>query len=100
VHARVTTMSLDPTRLDEAVARLEEEDLPRFSSLDGFRGFTLLIERASGQVVGTSYWSTKEQMEASEEGVSGLRQRTAEIGGASGEPEVQRFEVALDTFVR
>ena len=100
MHARVTTMTLDPERLDEAVARLEEEDLPRFSALDGFRGFTLLIERASGKVTGTSYWSTREQMDAAEAEVSGLRRRTAEIGRADAAPEVERFEVAIDTFVR
>lgn len=100
MHARVTTMTLDPERLDEAVARLEEEDLPRFSGLDGFRGFTLLIERAGARVIGTSYWSTREQMDAAESEVSGLRRRTAEIGNAKAEPEVQKFEVAIDTFVR
>jgi heme-degrading monooxygenase HmoA len=100
VHARVTRMTLDPGRLDEAVARLEEEDLPGFKSLDGFRGFTLLIDRASGTVVGTTYWSTKEQMDASEEAVKGARERTAETGGASAEPQVERFELALDTFGR
>jgi hypothetical protein len=93
-------MTLDPDRLDEAVARLEEEDLPSFRSHDGFRGFTLLIDRASGTVVGTSYWSTKEQMDASEEAMKGARERAAQTGGASGEPQVERFEVALDTFVR
>jgi heme-degrading monooxygenase HmoA len=100
VHARVTTMTLDPERLDEAVARLEEEDLPGFRSLDGFRGFTLLIDRASGTVVATSYWSTKEHMDASEGAMQGPRERAAQTGGASGEPQVERFEVALDTFVR
>lgn len=100
MHARVTTMTLDPDRLDETVARLEEEDLPTFKALDGFRGFTLLIDRASGTVVGTTYWSTKEQMDASEHAVAGTRERAAETGRASGEPRVERFEVALDTSVR
>ena len=65
MHARVTTLELDPDRLDEAVAQLEEEDLPTFKSIDGFRGFTLLLARKRGRVVAMSYWATLVHMEAS-----------------------------------
>jgi heme-degrading monooxygenase HmoA len=100
VHARVTTIEMDPARLDEAVAQVEEEDLPTWKGLDGFKGFTLLLDRKSGKVVGTSYWATQEQMQNSEGAVAESRQRAAETGGAEGDPQVERFEVALDTFVK
>jgi hypothetical protein len=38
-------------------------------------------------------------MEASEEQVKSARQEAAEAGGASQEPNVYRFEVAVDTMV-
>src|SRR5919106_4432489 len=98
MHARVTTIQMDPARVDEAVSNFEEEDLPTIKGMDGFKGFTLIVDRASGKVVGISYWASKEQMDASEESVKDARQRTAETGGATGAPEVERFEVALDTF--
>jgi hypothetical protein len=60
----------------------------------------LIVNRASGEVMGTSYWDSREQMDASEEAVSDSRRRAAETGGASDEPKVERYEVALDTFVR
>lgn len=100
MHARVTTIQMDPGRLDEAIAQLEERDLPTFKEIDGFRGFTVLVDRSSGKVVGTSYWDSAERMAASEEQVKEARQRAADTGGSSGEPQVERFEVALDTFVR
>ena len=100
MHARVTTLELDPDRLDEAVAQLEEEDLPTFKSIDGFRGFTLLLDRRSGRVVATSYWATQEHMQASEDAMQVPRQRAAETGNAKSEPEIERFEVALDSFVK
>jgi heme-degrading monooxygenase HmoA len=100
MHARVTTLELDPDRLDEAVAQLEEEDLPQFKSIDGFRGFTLLLDRKSGKVVATSYWATLEHMQASEEAMAATRERAAETGNAKGDPEIERFEVALDSFVK
>jgi heme-degrading monooxygenase HmoA len=100
MHGRVTTLQLQPDRIDDAVSRLEEEDLPSWRELDGFRGFTLLADRSSGKVIGTSYWDSEEQMRASEEAIKPSRQRAAETGGASSEPEVETFEVAVDTFVR
>jgi heme-degrading monooxygenase HmoA len=98
MHARLTTLQLDPSRIDEVVAQLDERDVPFFRGLDGFKGFTVLVDRSSGKVVGTSYWASKEQMDASEEAVKDVRQRAADTGGASGSPQVERFEVALDTF--
>jgi heme-degrading monooxygenase HmoA len=100
VHARMTTIEMDPARIDEAVAMVEEQDLPTWRDLDGFKGFTLLLDRASGKVVGTSYWATQDQMQASENAVTESRQRAADTGGATSPPQVERFEVALDTFVR
>jgi heme-degrading monooxygenase HmoA len=100
MHARVTTLQLQADRLDEAISRLEEEDLPSWRELDGFRGFTLCVDRSSGKVIGTSYWDSEEQMSASEEAIRPSRERAAETGGATSAPDVQTFEVALDTFVR
>lgn len=100
MYARVTTIQMDPGKVDEAVTRFEQEDLPTIQGLDGFRGFTLIVDRSSGKAIGTSYWDDEEKMNASEDAVKDARQRTADTGGASGEPQVERFEVAIDTFVR
>jgi heme-degrading monooxygenase HmoA len=99
VHARMSTLEMDPARIDEALAQLEEEDLPTIRGLDGFKGFTVFVDRSSGKVVGTSYWATQEQMQASEEAGQNARQRAADTGGARAEPQVERLEVAIDTFV-
>jgi heme-degrading monooxygenase HmoA len=99
MHARLSTIQMDPARIDEAVSEFEEQDLPTFRQIDGFRGFTLLLDRTSGKVVGTSYWDSREQMEASEGKGDRARQRVADRGGSQSPPAVERFEVALDTFV-
>ena len=100
MHARVTTIQMDPGKVDEAVTHFENEQLPKIKDLDGFRGFTLFVDHSSGKALGTSYWDDEEKMSASEDAVTDARQRTADTGGASGEPQVERFEVAVDTFVR
>ena len=99
MHARMTTIEMDPGRIDEAASQLEERDLPEWKELPGFRGFILAVNRTSGKVVGTSYWDSEEQMNAAEAAVKDARRRAAETGGATAEPSVERFEVALDAFV-
>ena len=98
MHARTTTLQLDPSRIDDAVGQLESEEVARFREIDGFKGFTLLVDRGSGKTIGISFWESEEKMNASEEAVRESRQRAAETGGAAGAPEVQQFEVALDVM--
>jgi heme-degrading monooxygenase HmoA len=100
MHARMTTIQMDAERIDSAVSQIEEDELPKWKELDGFRGFTLFADRSTGKVFGISYWDSKEEMDAAEETVKESRRRAAETGGASQEPQVELFEVALDTFVR
>jgi heme-degrading monooxygenase HmoA len=90
---------MDPEKIDQVVSTLEEEDVPTFRQIDGFRGLTVFVDRSSGKTIGISYWDSKEKMDASEEQVKGARDRAANTGGAP-EPEIERLEVALDTFVR
>lgn len=100
MHARMTTIQMDAGRIDQAVSQLEADELPKWKELDGFRGFTLFADRSTGKIFGISYWDSKEQMDATEETVKESRRRAAETGGATAEPQVELFEVALDTFVR
>jgi heme-degrading monooxygenase HmoA len=98
MHARLTTLMLDSARLDDAIRQLEAEEIPRFKQIDGFKGFTLLVDRESGKTTSVSFWESEAAMRESEEAVQPSRQRAAETGGASGGPTVERFEVAIDTM--
>ena len=98
MHVRITTLQMQPEKLDDAIAGLEKNDVPMFKELDGFKGFTLAVDRSSGKAVANSYWESEEAMKASEEAVKDARSRAAETGGASAEPQVERYEVVLDTM--
>ena len=99
MHARMTTIEMDPGRIDAVASELEERDLPEWEELPGFRGFILAVNRTSGKVVGTSYWDSEEEMNGAEAVVKDARRRAADTGGATAEPSVERFEIALDVFV-
>jgi heme-degrading monooxygenase HmoA len=98
MHARISTLQMEPSRIDDAVSRLKEEVVPDLEQTDGYKGFTLMVDRQSGKAVGVSFWESEDAMRGSEEKGQAARQQAAEAGGASGEPEVERFEVAIDTM--
>jgi heme-degrading monooxygenase HmoA len=89
---------LDPAKLDDVVGQLEGEDLDKLKATDGFHAMTLVIDRSSGKGIATTYWDSEEAMKAAEQIGDETRRRAAETGGAGEEPQVERFEVAINTF--
>lgn len=120
MHARVTSLQMDPSRLDDVVGQFERDEIPKWHGIDGFKSATLLVDRQSGKLVATSYWEAREAMETSEDQARLTRERVAETGAArspsdlelvmlhgrhvlvtgaaSGPPSVERFEVAVETM--
>ncbi len=96
MYARHTTITADPGRIEEAIERVRQEVLPALQSADGFKGFTLLVDRESGTFAGTSFFESRETLEASEQAVRGPREQTASVAGA-GDMRVHVMEVAIDT---
>jgi heme-degrading monooxygenase HmoA len=97
VFARTTTIEGQADRIDEVVRRIESGVLPVLTQQEGFKGFTVHVNRSSGKVVGTSYWESQQAMEASEEAVSGPRDEAVRSAGAAPAMVVEHFEVAVDT---
>lgn len=98
MHARISTLQVEASKIDDVANGLKERDVPEWEQLDGYKGFTLMADRQSGKVVGVSFWESDDAMSNSEEKVKGARQRAAETGGASADPQVERFEVVVDTM--
>ena len=96
MHARQTTVQGDPANVDRAVQTIRSEVLPVLEAADGFKGFTLLVDRESGTLIGTSYFDSRETLEASEDAVRETRASAAQAAGG-GQPQVRFFEVAIDT---
>lgn len=97
MHARITTLQVQPDRVDDMAERLEQDDVPGFQQLDGFKGMTLLTDRQSGKTVAITFWESEQALQASEDAVKDARDRAAERGGSSSQ-QVERFEVLFDTM--
>ncbi len=93
VFARITTIGeAPPQRLDDMTHEIIEHVLPALRQQDGFSGALVLVERASGKVLGLTLWESEQAMNATEEAAYWLRVFSAEAAGGM-ITEVERYEV-------
>ena len=93
MHARVTRIDASPERLDEMTRQFEERTVPVLDDLEGYHGYALLVDRESGAAMAVTYWESEEALQASEDAVTGERERAAETAEAAAGPTVERYEV-------
>jgi heme-degrading monooxygenase HmoA len=98
MHARVSWIEGQADRVDDAIKEVKEDVVPQLEQQNGFKGFTLFVDRENGFLMGTSYWESAEAMEASEEVGNQSREKAGQTAGAGSDPRVSRFEVAIDTM--
>jgi heme-degrading monooxygenase HmoA len=92
MYARTGSVSVPPEGVDDA-ARAMRELLPMYHDLAGYRGFTILVDRAAGTVMGISYWDALDDMKASDEVALAARQRVSDAGGHLEQGEGRPWEI-------
>jgi hypothetical protein len=95
MHARISTFTGDPSRLDEVTAHTRDVVLPMARELAGYKGMIGMADRATGKVVAITFWETEQAMRDSEEAADRLRTDAAQAGGEE-IAGVERFEVVID----
>jgi hypothetical protein len=93
MHARVTTLSGTPADVDAGIANFRDNVVP-YTKSDG-KGSILLVDRSSGTALAITLWADEAAMQASEERANALRADAAQELGATQEPTVSRYEVAV-----
>ena len=94
MHARVTSLSGSPDDVDGGVANFRENVVP-FTHEQGGKGAILLVDRQTGSAIAITLWEDEQTLRASEERANALRAEAAEGMGASDQPTVERYEVAV-----
>jgi len=97
MHARIGRITFEPDKADDVTTHVRENVVPSYEDADGFKGFTLLIDRTGGQAVGISFWEDESSMQASASIGDQARQSAAEAGSGSDQGP-QHFEVTVDTM--
>ncbi|SFE53148.1 antibiotic biosynthesis monooxygenase [Blastococcus tunisiensis] len=93
MYARTTTLTADPTRMDDGIADVRDNVMPAVSDMDGCVGLSMLVDRDSGRCIVTTAWETEEAMAATRDRVTQMRTRATEQFGGS-DPQVQEWEIA------
>ena len=93
MHARVTTISGSPDGIDAGISNFKSKALPGIREVGG-QGGILLVDRSSGNAMAITLWPDVEALQASEERANELRRQVTEEMSA-GEPQVERYEVAV-----
>jgi quinol monooxygenase YgiN len=93
MHARTTTISADPARVDAGIADVRNNVLPAVSGMDGCTGLSMLCDRSTGRCIVTTAWESEEAMAATRDTMRRMReQAAAQMGGSA--PEVREWEIA------
>jgi heme-degrading monooxygenase HmoA len=97
MHARMGRVDFQPDKADDVVSHVRDTVVSRYEGADGFKGFTLLLDRSNGEGIGLSFWESEDAMHATDEIGDQARSGAAEAGGGSDKGR-QFFEVAIDTM--
>lgn len=93
MHARSITFHGKPEKVDAGIAFVKNEAVPMLDKVDGARGLSLLVDRATGHCIATSSWESEKAMRAGNEHLRPLRDRGRDIIG--GTMEVDEWEIAV-----
>ena len=96
MHARMTVAQAQPDRFEEARTAVQETFLPAAREQPGYRGFLLLTDRATQQLVGISFWETEADVQSSGGAGGYYEQRMADfVDLLVGPPTSTTHEVAV-----
>ena len=95
MYARVSMIQGSTDQIDEGIDRIRDTTVPAVKEIDGFKGIVSLVDRQTGKGLTVTLWESEGALQASEEEANRLRREAAGNLGATGEPIVERYEVAL-----
>jgi heme-degrading monooxygenase HmoA len=94
VFARVITVQAPPDGFD-GVIRFVQEQLPGAQAQPGFKGFYLLTDRDTGNVVTISLWDTQDDIRALEALAARVNSEAEESIGVAPPPPAKIYQVEI-----
>jgi heme-degrading monooxygenase HmoA len=92
--ARLTWLSGDPGRVDDAVDMYRMVVLPQVQEMDGFCSASLMVDRETGRMVSTTAFDSRAAVEASSAAAGDIRERVTRELGATVDA-IDEMEVAF-----
>ncbi len=91
---RLNTLIGDPAKTENAINFMQKQVIPALKNMKGFRTAVMNVDRITGRSTVSTVWASKEDLEASEPSVSGLRRDAADAAGAK-DVTVEIYESAV-----
>ncbi|WP_040779227.1 hypothetical protein [Nocardia pneumoniae] len=73
MYARSSTITAQPSSIDDGITYLRDEVMPKLSEIDGWVGLSLLADRSTGRCIATTAWESDAAMHGSRGRVQPLR---------------------------
>lgn len=93
MFVRATTISADPSRIDELIQFVSQEVTPALDGLRGSLGLSMFVDRQTGTSTVSTAWQTVEDRAATESVLAPLRNKAAGLFDV--QPLVELFEMAV-----
>ena len=95
MFARLTTIQIQISRIDEASKLFEESVLPVFKSQKGHQGDYFLADRKTGKCICISLWDSEEEVVANEQSRSYQEQLVKFMEYFTSSPIREGYEVTV-----
>lgn len=93
MFSRSMTIHGNPAALDEGIAYIRDDAMPRLLAMDGCVGLSMLADRVSGRSIVSTAWRDAESMQATVPMVRELWDRSTQIMG--GLAEIEEWELVV-----
>ena len=97
IYARISTVEGDPSKIDDAVAVINEKIIPTLKGVKGFTAVNFMVDRSTGKLVGVAFWQDQAALEESVEEVNPLRNVAADAMGGK-VVSVESYELVAQSW--
>ncbi len=97
MHARISTIEGDPSKIDDAVAVLNEKIIPTLKGVKGFTAVNFMADRSTGKLVGVAFWQDQAALEGSMGAVNPMRTEVADAMGGK-VVSVESYELVAQSW--
>ncbi|WP_028477817.1 hypothetical protein [Nocardia sp. CNY236] len=94
MYARSSTISAQPSSIDDGIAHLRDEVMPRLPEIEGWVGLSLMVDRSTGRCIATTAWDSEAAVNASGARVQPLRDGLARMLHGRVD-RVEQWEIAV-----
>ena len=81
MHARISTIEGDASKIDDAVAVINDTVIPTLKAAQGFTAANFMADRSTGKLVGVAFWEDQASIDASADTLAPVRSAVADAMG-------------------